>query len=64
MSKRFEGIQQMYFNEEQLKWINLTQKYGLIWRFTDKARKLYLARLLNQALNFLDISYNEALEDM
>lgn len=64
ISEEFEGIthyDNVTFDDQEKTWVHLTQKYGLTNRFTDETRKMFLARLLQEPLQYLDITYNRAL---
>ena len=49
-SERFEQIYKMNFTDEEIYYVNTTQKFGLIRPYTDKARKLFISKLFETAL--------------
>lgn len=53
-SQNFESGKNVYnCSNEELLWMNLTQKYALVLRFTNETRKIYLTKLLKEPLDLI-----------
>ena len=54
----------MRYQEDQLAMLRMTRKKGLLLRYTDFARQLYMTKMLKEPLDLLQRAFDETIESL
>jgi hypothetical protein len=56
ISEKFQtGKTRIELTQQEIDWVNITQKYGLTLPYTEEARKLLISKLFEQSLNLIQL---------